>query len=159
MKTNRVDPVHMAVMRNDLPALREVLSKSKSIDSRDREGRIPLFYAAQDGNVAIASELLGHGADVNARDRNDESPLHFAAREYRIEMASLLLDHGASPNAQDANGNTALHRAVFESKGRGEIIKLLVARGADPVLANKSGVSPKGLATTIANYDVAAFFS
>jgi ankyrin repeat protein len=72
-------------------------------------------------------------------------------------MAKLLLDHGAAADAQDAHGNTPLSHAVFESRGRGEMIRLLLSFGADKALKNKHGVSPENLARTIANYDVSIF--
>jgi ankyrin repeat protein len=70
-----------------------------------------------------------------------------------------LLDAGAPVNARDANGNTPLSDAVFRSRGRGDVIKLLRDRGADPTLKNNHGVSPLSLAHTIANYDVRQFFA
>lgn len=55
-------------------------------------------------------------------------------------------------------GNTPLFVAVFNSKGRGDLISLLRERGADPLKANKSGQTPAGLARLIGNYDVARLF-
>lgn len=48
---------------------------------------------------------------------------------------------------------------MFPSRGRGEIIKLLLEYGADKDRVNNHGVSPYALAQTIANYDVRQFFS
>ncbi|WP_346767576.1 ankyrin repeat domain-containing protein [Knoellia koreensis] len=48
--------------------------------------------------------------------------------------------------------------AVFESKGRGDAIQLLLDSGADPNVLNGSGRSPRDLAGTIANYDVSRYF-
>jgi hypothetical protein len=78
-----------------------------------------------------------------------ETPLHFAAREYQLGTAQRLIEGGANPNAQDNHGNTPLWRAVFESRGRGEMIKLLLSTGADKAVKNKHGSSPKDLANTI----------
>lgn len=47
---------------------------------------------------------------------------------------------------------------MFNSKGRGELIKLLRSHGADPLHSNASGQTPVRLARLIANYDVAQFF-
>jgi uncharacterized protein len=129
------------------------------VDARDRDGRTPLFYAAQDGNLAIARELIRLGAVVNVHDRNGESPLHFAARSNSVSVAKMLLKAGAVVDATDGYGNTPLSRAVFESKGRGEMIKLLLAHGADKKRNNNHGVSPEDLARSIANYDVAKFLT
>ncbi|HZS99231.1 MAG TPA: ankyrin repeat domain-containing protein [Terriglobales bacterium] len=150
--------VHLAVLRHDLKELKDVLSRGEKADQVDREGRTPLFYPARDGEVAIALELLAHGANPNAQDKNLETPLHFAARNYRTQIAEVLLQHGASVDVQDVHGNTALWRAVFESRGRGEMIKILRAHGADKNVQNKSGISPEKLARTIANYDLMQFF-
>jgi ankyrin repeat protein len=57
-------------------------------------------------------------------------------------------------DAQDIHGNTPLSRAVFDSKGRGQVIKLLLSSGANKDLKNKHGISPEDLAKSIGNYDV-----
>jgi ankyrin repeat protein len=57
------------------------------------------------------------------------------------------------------HGNTPLFVAVFNSRGRGDLIRLLRASGADPRKENVHGQTPLGLARLIGNYDVAQFFS
>lgn len=74
------------------------------------------------------------------------------------DAAAVLLKAGATVDARDAHGNTALFTAVFNSKGFGEVIKLLRAHGADPGVKNNHGVSPLSLARTIANFDVRQYF-
>ena len=83
--------------------------------------------------------------------------VHFAAQEHHVEIA-LVLDAGASVDGADSYGNTPLGRATFESRGRGEMIRLLIGRGADADLPNNAGISPRQLAQRIANYDLQAFF-
>ena len=85
----------------------------------------------------------------------DGLPVHFAAQEGHTEVARVLLRGGAAVDARDSFGNTPLWRAVFESRGRGDTIKVLLAAGANPDLPNESGVSPRQLAERIANLDVA----
>jgi ankyrin repeat protein len=106
----------------------------------------------------MVQELVALGANVNHRDGNLERPLHVAARGFRPQIARFLIENGADVDVVDRHGNSSLHRAVFDSKGRGEVIELLIAHHANPHLQNHSGVSPKTLAETIANYDVAKFF-
>lgn len=101
--------------------------------------------------------LLREGADVNARDSKGEVALHFAAREHHPGIVRALLDAGATVDSQDNEGNTPLGNAVYESRGRGDVIQLLVARGAAKDLKNNHGVSPIELAKMIANYDVKQF--
>jgi uncharacterized protein len=62
-------------------------------------------------------------------------------------------------DSEDIHGNTPLWRAVFNSRGRGDLIELLLSSGADRGHRNKRGKTPLDLANTIANYDVAQFFA
>jgi len=156
-KKPSLSAIHLAVIAGDLGAVREAIRRGDNIDDLDRDGRTPLFISVGYGYGEISAELIHSGANVNARDKNLETPLHFAAREYRVAVAKLLLEHSAQVDAQDFHGNTALFRAVFDSKGRGEMIALLLSRKADRHLKNKHGVSPYDLAQTIANYDVKQF--
>jgi ankyrin repeat protein len=155
--TYELDSLHWAVARQNLAEVRSTLAAGNNVDCLDPERRTPLFYAVKDGNSEIVSELLRHGANPNAQDRHLETPLHFASREYRPAIAQLLLNSGATVDVQDAQGNTPLWRAVFSSRDRGEMIKLLLSHGADKTLNNKYGVSPQKLAETIANYDAIQF--
>ena len=71
-----------------------------------------------------------------------------------LDVAKLLISGGALVDSADGHGNTPLFKAVFESRGRGEMIQLLLRQGADRNRVNKHGVSPRTLAATIANFDV-----
>jgi ankyrin repeat protein len=125
----------------------------------DRDGRTELHHAIIDGQLEQVRSLLDGGADANAHDKTGWTSLHFAAQRFALEIATLLIQHGADVEAQDAYGGTPLFRAVFESRGRGEMIDLLRRAGADSKRQNSRGVSPLSLARTIGNYDVAQFFS
>jgi ankyrin repeat protein len=124
----------------------------------DREGRLPLHYAALENNVAEARRRLAAGDDPNLGDRQGFTPLHLAAQQWSIDVAKLLLDHGAAVDRSNMFGNTPLFVAVFNSKGRGDLIALLRQKGADPLKANETGQTPAGLARLIGNYDIAQFF-
>jgi ankyrin repeat protein len=121
-------------------------------------GRTPLHYAALEADADRVRQLLDSGSIADAADDNGSTPLHFAAQSNAADAAGLLLEAGASVDARDSYGNTPLSKAVFHSRGFGEVIKLLRAKGADPHTKNNHGVSPLSLARTIANYDVRQFF-
>jgi uncharacterized protein len=124
----------------------------------DSDGRTPLIQAATDNRLELAKLLLESGANVDAQDRLGKSALHYAAQEYHCEMARLLLASGASVDVQDKHGNTPLWRAVFNSRGRGDVISILLKAGADKSHRNKTGKTPLELANTIANYNIVQFF-
>lgn len=125
----------------------------------DRAGRTPLHYAALANDADAVSRLLTEGADPNAADRMGFTALHFAAQEGAIAAAGILLAAGAQLDSADSYGNTPLSTAVFNSRGRGELIRLLRRHGADPWHPNDTGQTPAGTARLIGNYDVAQFFA
>jgi ankyrin repeat protein len=112
-----------------------------------------------DGDAEAIAQLVGAGADPCAADHSGYTPLHFAAQYQRAPVVAMLIGAGAEIDARDGWGNTALFRAVFNSRGEGDTIAALLAAGADPDATNDSGVSPRSLASTIANYDVAQYLS
>ena len=102
---------------------------------------------------------LEAGDDPNHPDVDGFTPLHFAAQSGAVDVAEALLAAGATVDARNTYGNTPLFVAVFDSKGRGELITLLRSRGADPYAINESGQTPVGLARLIGNEDVAQHFA
>lgn len=121
--------------------------------------RSPLHYAALENDLSATVALLTGGESADVQDEQGFTPLHFAAQEYSLSVARLLLESGASVDLENSFGNTPLFVAVFNSRGRGELIQELRSHGADPLHTNESGQTPVGLARLISNYDVAQFFS
>jgi ankyrin repeat protein len=124
----------------------------------DREGRQPLHYAALDDDAERVTQRVEVGDDLNLGDTGGFTPLHLAAQQMSVAAARELLDRGAQVDPINIYGNTPLFIAVFNSRGRGEMIALLRERGADPYEENNSGQTPTDLARLIGNYDVAQFF-
>jgi ankyrin repeat protein len=128
----------------------------------DSFGRNALHYVPVDlpetKHIGKINTLISKGLDINERDKNGWTPLHFAAQEYAVHAVIELLRLGAKVDLKDSFGNTALFRAVFCSRGKGDIIKLLLDAGSDPDLKNNHGVSPRKLANTIGNFNVKQFF-
>ena len=106
--------------------------------------------AADQRRLIIA--LLKAGADIHAADRNGVTALHHAVRFRSPTAVKTLIEHGANVNqACGRTGSTPLHRAVTwtgapSTAGKRrealEIIRLLMAAGADPSITNKSGRKP-----------------
>lgn len=132
--------------------------KRKDRPGVDLMGRTPLHYASADGDAGRVRQLLQSGLVGDVPDDNGWTPLHFAAKSNAADATAVLLEAGASVDARDANGNTPLFTAVFNSRGYGEVIKLLRVGGANPYAKNNHGVSPLSLACTISNFDVRQFF-
>jgi len=121
--------------------------------------RAPLHYAALHDDPIAVADIIRAGADPNVSDIQGFTPMHLAAQEYALSAARVLVAMGAAIDAENAFGNTPMFVAVFNSKGRGELIELLRENGANPFHMNKSAQTPLGLARLISNYDVARYFS
>jgi ankyrin repeat protein len=147
-----------AVLLGNLPLVQTLLKEGYAIDEKDNYGRTILYYAIVKGFTDIANELCLANTNVNNQDKTGKTPLHFVAIHYQPEIAKMLLLHGADVNLRDTNGNTPISDAVFNSKGNTDIIVLLKQHGADYNTPNNYGMSAKGLAESIANYDLAYLF-
>ena len=121
--------------------------------------RSDLHRAALAGDLPEVLSLLAAGQEASPRDPQGFTPLHLAAQEYRIAVAAALLANGAEVDARNMFGNSPLFTAVFNSRGRGELIRILIEHGADSGLANNAGQTPLGLAELIANYEIVPFLS
>lgn len=146
-----------AILGNDLHYI-DNWQNGETINYQDGDKRSAIFYAVLSKSVETVAQLLKSNPTLNIKDNNGWSPLHYAAQNYLINIAKLLLEHGAEIEIRDGYGNTPLWRAVFESKGKGEMIKLLLVYEADVNNRNDSGISPLELANTIANYKIKQFF-
>jgi tankyrase len=95
---------------------------------------------------------LKRDTDIHATDKNGVTALHHAVRFRSAAAVKTLIERGANVNqACRRNGSTPLHRAVTQTGAPGtagrqatalEIIRLLLAAGADPGSTNKSGKMP-----------------
>ena len=73
------------------------------------------------------------GANLNAKDTYMNTPLTEAALQGHLKTVTFLLEYrplDIDINAQNIEDRTALHKAAYN--GHSEIIKVLLAAGADP---------------------------
>ena len=105
------------------------------------DGATPFIRAAQSSDSALMTLLLKHGADPKAVTANGDSALTASAgigwvdgvtyeRSPADNLAAvkMLLDLGLEPNHANNEGRTPLMGAAL--KGRPDVIRLLVERGA-----------------------------
>ena len=114
--------------------------------------------AVIDGEDARVRRLLEEGAEPDEVDNAGWCALHFAAQECSETLVKMLVSAGANLELRENYGNTPLMRAVSNYRGGAEVISTLLEAGANPDAQNKSGISPRASANTIANYDAAKFF-
>jgi ankyrin repeat protein len=106
-----------------------LLAEGIDVDVMGRDGDTALWHAVEDGLPEIVQVLLEHGADPNLRPAGKGwAPPIVMARDPGI--VRLLLEHGADPNLEGPEGVRAVHLAAHARQG--QILELLLARGADP---------------------------
>lgn len=136
--------LHLAAMRGDAKAARELLEAGASSDVRQGTYRgTPLQYAAAQGHLKVVHVLLKHDATVDATDANHRTPLMWAAMSGRTEVAKALLDAEADVGAANHGGWTPLHYAV--SKGHQGTAQLLINHGAPIHVRNNLSKAPLDL--------------
>ncbi|KAL4095549.1 hypothetical protein PRIC1_008923 [Phytophthora ramorum] len=97
--------------------------------------------AVKAGDVAKLQKLLESGVNLDTKDEDDRTPLHWACATGRLDVAEFLLEHTqAAVNVQDDAGWTPLMSAA--SAGHGNIVGLLLSKGADANVPNENGQIP-----------------
>lgn len=130
------------------------LAEGADLDQVDKDGRTALMHATISNSVDIVRGLIMKGASIDMQDKNGYSAIHFAAQAYALPMVDILLSNGARVDVQDSHGNTPLGKALFASRGRGDVVRRLIGSGANINCKNKYGVSPLDLAKLCANYNL-----
>jgi uncharacterized protein len=121
------------------PLARRLLGAGASVYARDRDGTMPLGYAAQSGHTALVDLLLDQGAPIDARNLAGSTALYAAAENDRAAVVDRLLARGADPNLAGRSGVSPLAAAAF--KGNKPIVDLLLANGSKPNEVDATGKS------------------
>ena len=80
----------------------------------------PLFYAAREGNVAVARLLISLGMTVNSVDSNGNTALDYAVVNERFEMVRLLTSMGAQVNSFSLSKSHAMEALLQEVREKRE---------------------------------------
>lgn len=116
------------------------------VNAKDNIQDTPFLYAGAEGRNDILKLILATGK-ANLRDTNryGGTALIPAAHHGYLETVRLLLDTAIDVNHVNNLGWTALLEAVILGDGgpvHQEIVKLLLAGGADAKIADNDGVTP-----------------
>ncbi len=121
--------------RGDVNGAKGLLDRGAPANARNDSGETPLMYAALYSDAAGVKLLLDRGADVNAASAKGVTALMWAVDD--IRKVRLLVAGGADVNAKSAGGRTPLMIAASRY-GSAEVVKFLLAKGAEVNVADKT---------------------
>ena len=110
-----------------------------------RSGQTPLAMAVEVGSAEITQMLLDHGAEYRLLLENGDSMMHRAARRGHSEVVQVLripfmtYDDGALDYG-NSDGQTPL--GVAAAYGHAEVVKILLAAGAEAKVVDNQGLTP-----------------
>ncbi len=170
-------PLLYAARENCRECLEVLLKHHVDVDLPDPSGMSALSIAMMNGNWDVAQRLIEAGSDVNEWDIYGQGPLNVAIANLNVrdngnpidrdapnrttarEVVKMLVERGADPN-QQLYYQAVARNILGADTGRGttpfltacasgdiEIVKLLLAHGANPRLATSDGQGPIILAT------------
>ncbi|KAL7815164.1 hypothetical protein V8C26DRAFT_429541 [Trichoderma gracile] len=135
----------IAVYYSSPDIVRELIACGANPNVRNKEDYTPLDIACRKGDAEMVTALLNSGARVNVRNVFGFTPLHHAAQVGTTFVVDALLAAGAAVDARlERTRDTPLLLAVASDQV--DVVKLLIARGANTRLKNGSGLDCKGLA-------------
>jgi ankyrin repeat protein len=154
--------------QGDLESAKYLVAAGADVNQTSAGGWSPLLTATNNRHYVMGKYFVEHGANVNLANGKGFTPLYLATDNRNIEggdypvpkpdmdhldYIKILLEHGANPN-QKVSENTET-RTIFTNQwffepgttpfvraaqsGDLELLKLLLAHGADPKVANDFG--------------------
>ena len=160
-----------AVMDGNIEGAKAALEAGANVDGSRVLPCAPLLAATITNHVGMVDLLLRQSADPDkpiteelphpcpspdyAVANPGERALHSAARSGNVEIVRLLLKRShADPNATDNKGRTPLMATCISSSVYTKVVRLLLEAGADPALADKTGLLPLHVAAFHGHIDL-----
>ncbi|KAM7212134.1 Ankyrin repeat-containing domain protein [Rhypophila decipiens] len=145
-------PLFVAVIRGNKYMVKRLLEYGADLEATYDIGQTPLVVAIRMRRRRIVRILLDNGASFDTTDKNGETPLHIAvwskedARYWASKYHSMLGSYLPHMHETMPFGNTA----GTEEDG-GEILQMVLERGADTEARSRGGCTPLHFAACVAS--------
>jgi ankyrin repeat protein len=169
--TGGVTALVLAARQGNLDAVKALAENGADLNQASGDGSTAMVVAVQNGHYNVARYLVEKGADVNKANEKGWTPLYLAVKHRNLETGTLPVPNQNQSfdfiklllarddidvnarlkfnteirNGQRATwlnevGATAFLRAAL--CGDIEVMRMLLAKGADPKIATKDGTTP-----------------
>jgi len=133
-----------AAERGDLPGVQALIARGADVNAKDQKQDSAFLIASANGHTAVVRATLAAGADLKSTNRYGGTGLIPACHHGHLDTVRLLLTTKIDVNHVNNLGWTALLEAVILGDGgptHTEIVRELLAHGANPRIADRDGVS------------------
>ena len=144
-----------ATKSNHIEAARVLIEAGADVNAKDDIQDSAYLYAGARGHNEILTLTLANGADLASTNRYGGTALIPASERGHLQTVQILLDAGVDPDHINNLGWTALHEAIVLGDGSAvyvDIVRALIAGGADVTIPDGNGVWPRDLAAN-SGYD------
>jgi len=125
-------PIHWAVYRVDYALLAALIARKANVNIGNQFGSTPIAQAAELADARMVKMLLDAGAEPEGANPDGQTALMLAIKTGEVAVVDMLIKAGAKVNTiEKFHNQTPLMWAAAAPKNAGEMVKLLLARGAD----------------------------
>jgi ankyrin repeat protein len=126
-------PIHWAVYQVDYELLGALIAKKAKVNVTNEFGSAPVAEAANLGDARMVKMLLDAGAEPEGANQDGRTALMRAIKRGELPVVEMLIKAGANVNAVEKSHNqTPLMWAAAAPRNAGEMVKMLLAKDANP---------------------------
>lgn len=151
-----------ALKAGDRATALSLIAQGADVNARDGSRDSVLLYGGANGMIDVVGAALAAGGDLAVTNRFGGIAIIPASERGHVEMVRMLIDAGSDLDHVNNLGWTALHEAIVLGDGgtaHSEIVRLLLAAGADPSLEDGDGTTPARLASARGYMEMEALIS
>jgi len=100
-----------AVKNGDLDQVKELVEVKEVDVNQTVDGRLPVHYAGDYGQLEVLQYLASKGAKLNEKDKHGITPLLAAIWEGHTTCVKFLIDKGASKSGTAPDGTSYVEAA------------------------------------------------